>query len=91
MRTAVHGSTEAYWKANMHPDDYPRFIEKWKDAFSKQETLCAEYRILDAVGDYRWIEILSISFCRTTRFCCRLQPAMFQKRLITLIVGTMPC
>jgi PAS domain S-box-containing protein len=48
---ALHGPG---WQAVVHPDDAPRSIERWQQAFANGEVFDAEYRLRAADGSYRW-------------------------------------
>ena len=41
------------WVAAVHPEDRPRVIESWRDAFARRAVYEAEYRVRSRAGDYR--------------------------------------
>ena len=43
------------WTQGVHPDDLDGCMSSWLDAFEKREAFDTEYRLSNAVGEYRWI------------------------------------
>ena len=43
------------WAEGVHPDDFDRCVQTYVAAFDKRESFLMEYRMKNALGDYRWI------------------------------------
>ncbi len=43
------------WLDSLHPDDRPRVLDTWQQRIASGELFQAEYRLLRADGQYRWI------------------------------------
>ena len=43
------------WVEGLHPEDAPRALETYRDAFARREPFTMEYRLRHASGEYRWI------------------------------------
>lgn len=46
---------KTFWKQHVHPDDLPTIEQAYKAASITQKTFHAEYRFLNAHGEYRWL------------------------------------
>lgn len=44
------------WLENIHPDDYEESLALIQSAYDKQERFNLEFRIKNALGEYRWIQ-----------------------------------
>ena len=42
------------WQAVVHPNDAPALKERWRSAVETSEVFDCEYRLRNAVGEYRW-------------------------------------
>ena len=43
------------WAEGVHPDDFDRCVQTYVAAFDKRESFLMEYRMKNALGEYRWI------------------------------------
>ncbi len=47
------------WQGLVHPDDWPRVIETWKESLATGKTYDIDYRFRYRDGTYRWLWVLS--------------------------------
>jgi PAS domain S-box-containing protein len=52
--------TGSGWSANIHPDDYPYFLDIYVIAYRARRSYVIEYRLKRADEKYRWVEVTGV-------------------------------
>jgi len=52
--------TGSGWSANIHPDDYPYFLDIYVIAYGARRSFVIEHRLKRADGQYRWVEVTGV-------------------------------
>jgi PAS domain S-box-containing protein len=53
----VDGAT---WESLVHPEDWPRVAEQWKESIATGKPYDIEYRFLHHSGQYRWLRVMAL-------------------------------